>query len=231
MRFLNLFLSIALFAPLTQGESAALTAPAEGQTVFGVVAISGSAASPQFQRYELEFGYEPNPTDTWFPIQEPVLTPQPGGVLGQWNTAGIADGVYLIRLRLYRQDGSFAEAFIHNVLLKNGSPTPAASPGPTSGPGKTPEAAVTATGVLVELPPSSTPRPTATPRGAGSDSGSSAGSDIPGPAFSLPTFGRAFVTGIGWTLAAFVVMGLYSMLRPAIRPRLRRLIRDLLKPK
>lgn len=226
MRFLNFFLALTLFAPLLQDESVTLTAPAEGQTVSGVVVISGAAASPQFQRYELEFAYEPNPTDAWFPIQDPTLTPQPGGALGQWNTAGISDGVYLIRLRLYRLDGSFAEAFIHNVLLSNGMPTP---PGPATPVGATAPAeatspAPTATGAIVELPPTSTPRPTAT-------AGAPSGPDTLGPTLSLSTFARSFVAGIGWAVVAFLVMGAYGYLRPMIRPRLRRLIRDLLRPR
>lgn len=228
-----LFLALSLFSPLTQGESVAIIAPAGGQTVSGLVLVSGSAESPQFQRYELDFGYEPNPTDTWFPIQDPVLTPQPGGLLGQWDTVGqgIADGVYTLRVRLYRADGSVVEAFVHAIAVQNGSPS-AAAPSADTTPATTPATETpTATGVFVELPPSSTPRPTTTPRGVPAAAPSRLDSAVRGPTFSRTTFARAFVTGIGWAFGAFALMGLYAFVRPLVRPRLRQWIRRLLKPR
>jgi hypothetical protein len=208
-----------------QEESAAILTPAEGQSVAGLVAIAGTAASPGFQRYEVDFGYEPNVTDTWFPIQEPVSSQQFGGTLAQWDTVGqgIADGVYVLRLRVFRQDGTFLEAFAHNILLQNGSPL-----GPP-GQGAEPAAATpTATSVFVQLPPTSTPRPTLTPQPTDAPAAGQ-GEDPAQPLLDLPAFGSAFARGIGWTIGLFVLLGLYAALRPRLRPHLWRLIRRLVK--
>src|SRR3989304_3628957 len=51
---------------------AVITSPLDGAIVSGVVPISGAATHPQFQRYELAFGYSPDPTDTWFSLQDPA---------------------------------------------------------------------------------------------------------------------------------------------------------------
>ena len=217
-------------AAQVQGETVVLVAPAEGQTVAGLVNITGSAASPAFQRYELDFGYEPNPTDTWFPIQDPVLTPQSGGTLAGWDTAaqGIADGTYVIRLRLYRSDGSFAETFIHNLVLQNGSAAgPSAAPGETGQP-LPPSETPTATGVFVDLPPTSTPRPTLTPQPSQAPRSGPTSNRL-GPSLDLASFARAFTRGIGWTVAIFFVLGLYAALRPRVRPSLWRIIRRWIK--
>jgi hypothetical protein len=217
-------------AAQVQGETVTLLAPAEGQTVAGLVTIAGTAASPAFQRYEMDFGYDPNPTDTWFPMQDPVLTPQLGGPLAQWDTLGlgIADGTYVIRLRMYRTDGSFAEAFLHNLVLQNGSPAgPAAAPGETGQPAP-PSETPTATGVFVDLPPTSTPRPTVTPQPSLAPRPGPTPIDL-GPSFSLQSFEQALVRGVGWTVAAFVALGLYALLRSRLRPGLRRLMRRLIK--
>jgi hypothetical protein len=217
-----LILTLLPAAPArAQAEAATILAPVEGQTVAGTVTIAGQAAGPQFQRYELDFGYEPNPTDTWFPIQDPVVTPQFGGPLAQWDTVaqGIADGVYVLRLRVYRADGTFAESFVHNVILQNGFAAGPADPGlPTP----------TATGVFVQLPPTSTPRPVVTPRPTETPLPGRAEGSF-GPSLNLATFGRAFARGIGWTAFLFVLLGLYAALRPRLRPRLWRLIRRLVK--
>jgi hypothetical protein len=215
-----------------QSEIVAIAAPVEGQAVAGRVGIAGAAASPLFERYEIDFGYEPNPTDTWFPIGEPVRAQQTGGLLAEWDTLGlgVADGVYTLRLRVYRVDGTFVEAFARSIELRNGSaaaitPLPAGSAAlplteaPTG----------TATAVVVQLPPTSTPRPSATVTQPGPPPPGPAG--LAGPTFDLPNFGRAFVWGIGWTAGIFALIGLYAALRPRVRPHLWRLMRRLARPR
>jgi hypothetical protein len=211
-----------------QVETVSIAAPVEGQTIAGRVSIAGAATSPLFQRYEVEFGYEPNPTGTWFPIGEPVQAQQAGGILAEWDTLGlgIADGVYTLRLRVYRVDGTFAEALARNLQLRNGASAiagtlPAFTEGPTA----------TATSILIELPPTSTPRPTGRPTvpGPAAPPGGGPAVAVTGPTFDLLNFGRAFLSGIGWTAGAFALIGLYAALRPRVRPHLWRLMRRLAK--
>ena len=58
-------------APQLQGaDIAQITAPTEGQALSGLVTISGSANHPEFARYELAYGPDPNPNDAWQPFAE-----------------------------------------------------------------------------------------------------------------------------------------------------------------
>jgi hypothetical protein len=93
-------------------------------------------------------------------------------VLGRWDTTAVADGGYMLRLRVVRKDSNYQEAFIRGLRVANqgaqASPTPAA-PEPTFPPEATLNAeanapapdgeaqpAVVST-VLVEQPPTSIP--------------------------------------------------------------------------
>jgi hypothetical protein len=221
-----LALSLLPAAALAQEETATILNPAESQVVAGTVTISGTANSIGFQRYEVDFGYEPNVTDTWFPIQEPVPTPQFGGTLVQWDTValGIADGVYVLRLRVYRQDGSFLEAFAHNIILQNGFAAGPEQPGEPA----LPTATASPTGVFVQLPPTSTPRATSAPQPTATRApGAAQAADD--PLLNLPAFGRALTRGALWAVAAFIVLGIYTALRPRVRPHLWRWMHRLVK--
>jgi hypothetical protein len=223
-------LALAVSGPLRQAHAqetgpAILTAPLPGATLSGVVAILGTAAHPRFQRYELAFGYDPDPTDTWFSIQEPVTTPMPAGLLGRWDTTAIADGLYVLRLRVYTSDREYIETLVRGVRVQNQAPTPppATIPPATSLPAApgTPAVQVqpTATAPLIALPPAPTARPTA---GAGGNlnQGRSAGAGLSAQALSV-----AFGAGVQLTVVLFALLGAYLAMRAAAQAILRRLRR------
>jgi hypothetical protein len=196
--------------------AAALVTPLSGATLSGIVVITGTASHPQFQRYELAFGYDPNLTNTWFSIQDPVTLPVVGEVLGRWNTTGIADGVYIVRLRVYATDQGYVEAFVPGVRVQNTVatatlvPTPEMAP-PTETPlpvGPTPTAAALAAQGAVAT------------RAASSSSGTFL-SQI--TATANPALLReAFLTGVKATLVVFGLIGIYAGLSTLWRARLRR---------
>jgi hypothetical protein len=204
---------------------AVITSPLEGAIASGVVPIGGTATHPQFQRYELAFGYSPNPTDTWFSIQEPSTSQVVNDILGRWDTTGIADGNYVLRLRVYWTDRAFLEAFVQNVRIENATPTPIAaeeaietplplpSPEPTT-PAGTPEATP-----IIVLPATSTPRPTAN---AAIIIGGDSGAADTIPRLNSHTLGNAFLEGVRLTLIIFLLLGGYAGLRAALRSRPRR---------
>ena len=157
LAFIGLLASLlALSLPLVQAQDqglAIIMTPLDGATVGGIVPILGTATHPQFLRYELAFGYSPNPTDTWFTIQEPVKTPVVNEVLWRWDTTGLTDGVYTLRLRVYWTERLFVEAFARDVHIQNATPPPPPASQATT---PTPQVAkATATPVIV-LPPTST---------------------------------------------------------------------------
>lgn len=207
--------------------AAVITEPLPGATVSGVVAILGTAADPQFQRYELAFSYDPDPTGTWFSLQDPVTVPMPAGLLSRWDTTNITDGLYVLRLRVYTSNRLYTETLVRGVRVQNSAPTsqpplsPTATiPGPPTGPdliaAQTPP---TATAPLIALPPAPTARPTPDSAG-GFEQGRPA---EPGP--STQALRAAFNAGVQLTVIAFVLLGAYLALRAAaqaIGQRLRR---------
>ena len=199
---------------------AVITAPLDGAVVSGLVLISGAATHPQFQRYELAFGYSPNPTDTWFSIQDPASTQVVNDVLGRWDTGGITDGLYVLRLRVYWTERNYLEAFVRNVLVQNTPPTPAAPlPEATASLAPLPSPTLSApagaaTQPLIILPPPSTPRPTTSAAiaiGGGTGMG-----DL---RLNRQIIQSAFFDGVRLTLILFALLGAYAGLRAAWRAR------------
>ena len=100
-----------------------ITQPVAGEAIFGLVTIEGSADHPSFVSYELSFAYQPNPEDTWFPIMQSIQTPISEGRLGIWDTTGITDGTYQLRLRVWLKNGNALEAFVEDLRVRNTIPT------------------------------------------------------------------------------------------------------------
>jgi len=213
--------------------AAVIASPLEGAVVSGLVSISGTATHPQFQHYELAFGYDPNPTDTWFSIQEPATTQVVNDRLGRWSTSDLTDGVYVLRLRVYWSERGFLEAFVHNIRVQNATPTPTAgqpaatntmTPLPnlvsTAPPAAaTPQAgASTATQPLILLPPTSTPRP-ATGAGNSTSNGEASSSST---RLNTALIEKAFFDGVTFSLISFALLGIYLGARAALRSRPRR---------
>ena len=209
----------SLAAPLTQGPIAAITSPADGQELLGVVTISGSANHPEFDRYEIAFGPEPNPNDAW-QVFSTNQQPVDNNVLGLWDTGSVGDGTYSLRLRVVRKDSNYDEAFVRGLQVVNqqprGTPTPIAPEATfppeattdiaTAVPGVEPTARTVPT-VLVEQPPTSLPAAvapgaTATPANRAGSGGSAAFVDL-GPIVSTCLSG-AIVAGFVFALVGVI---------------------------
>lgn len=212
-----LILGAAALASAQEGQ-AIIARPAPGDRVFGEVQIVGTATHPEFRRYQLEFATADQP-DVWLPIQEPVSQQISDGVLGVWNTmAGLPDGVYRLRLRVFLRNGASFETVVDELHVTNTQPTPVptavpqptsprVTPSPTLGPSPTP---------LIWQPPSVTPRAAA----GGSAPPSRPAADGAGP--SLAQWQAACCNGIYLTLALFALLVFYLGVRTSLRPWLRR---------
>jgi len=151
-------------APQRQGQDIAqITSPTEGQEISGLVTITGSADHPDFARWELAYGPDPNPNDAWQPFTE-GNQPVHDGTIGTWNTGVIADGGYMLRLRVIRKDSNYSEAFIRGLKVSNSAPigTPTSIPPAATFPAEQPtfsaiEAAQPIATIMVEQPPTSAP--------------------------------------------------------------------------
>ncbi|MFZ5922170.1 MAG: hypothetical protein ACOYY3_14065 [Chloroflexota bacterium] len=147
-------LAVLVTAPAAVAQQAGpvITSPTDGQALQGVVQIIGSTQVDGFASAEVAFAYAGDPTGTWFLIASPA-TPVTSGLLAEWDTSSITDADYVLRLRVFRQDGSSVEARVTGLRVRNTLPVETS----------TPTAAPTAT---VTLPPLETPTPvppTATP--------------------------------------------------------------------
>ena len=96
-----------------------ITDPKQGDLVDDTVPILGTVGNAEFDHYELHFALSPNPTDTWFPIVLSGTIPVSNGVLGQWDTNGISNGRYIIRLRAFDYDGNLISKAIVNDISIN----------------------------------------------------------------------------------------------------------------
>ncbi|MCS7071556.1 MAG: PKD domain-containing protein [Anaerolinea sp.] len=88
----------------------------------------GSASHPNFLQYQVEFGPDPNPNDLWYLVTNPVLQPVQNGLLGIWNTLGLSDSTYQVRLRVFLRDGTVQQTTVGSLRVQNSAPTPALSP-------------------------------------------------------------------------------------------------------
>lgn len=92
-------LNVARTLPVDSVLDVAISSPAPGAQVdpaVATVAITGTAAGPDFVSYTLSYGRGRAPTE-WVPIAGPVGAPVTGGLLGTWRLAREA-GLFTIRL-------------------------------------------------------------------------------------------------------------------------------------
>ena len=159
------FLALALFLPqrasAQTGTDIRITAPASGDTLQGLINITGTSAAEGFFAAELSFAYasditlEGGSTSTWFLIYS---TDQPvtEGLLAAWDTSLVTDGDYNLRLRVTLQDGTILESLVTGLRIRNQTPTET----PTLAPTSTPDFDRSA--VSTPLPPTPMPAPTST---------------------------------------------------------------------
>jgi hypothetical protein len=217
--------------------------PANGDIIGGIVIVSGTAAHPEFLRYELAFFQDFNPGAGWIVFAEgdqPVIN----NTLAVWDTTVgrnvnapvFPDGRYQLRLRVVRADFNYDEYFTRELTISNDEPTPTPTitatltitVAPTILPDRTP--AAPALGPLPSLTPFPTPSPPAPPLQEAVGREDRQTSDDPDqPRGLLPQlmtieverFSRAFWTGVKLTFYLFVALGGYLLLRTIWRSRFR----------
>lgn len=159
--------------PLAQQREVQITSPETNAELRGVVVIVGSAASPNFQFYKVEFGVGPNPNQ-WAIVGSIHEQPVVNGQLEAWDTTGLPDGVYSLRLQVVKKDGNYDEFFLRQLLIANSKPaatetpseTPTEAPFVTETPRPDPSSVITpqaTSTVAIIAPTAALSRPTVTP--------------------------------------------------------------------
>ncbi len=164
--------------------NAAITAPASGATLSGIVQIEGNAAlGGQFQYYKLEVS--PDGRDAFNTIGGLVRQQVNGGQLGVWDSASVPDGTYQLRLRVVDPTGNYCEATVGGLRVQNSAPVqPTDTPTPVETEA-TPEFSVVPTAVpTINIPggefTSGSAQATAQPTGSATQSASGSSSSLPG---------------------------------------------------
>jgi hypothetical protein len=151
--------------PEQQADLAFISFPGDNEVVRGVISITGSAAHPAFDRFQVSYAREPVAgNNAWVAVgierQDPVIN----GELAIWDTTTVPDGSYSLRLRVIRRDGNYSEIETNQVVVANAVPTET----PTlEGPQETPTPTITPTSipptltVIVEQPVVDTATPRA----------------------------------------------------------------------
>ncbi|NIP43968.1 MAG: S8 family serine peptidase [candidate division Zixibacteria bacterium] len=101
---------------------AELSSPAESDTVTSLTSIIGSASSPGFSHYHLEFKMAGD--NQWQLIDEST-SPIVNGLLGTWEAAALTEGSYLLRLSVFADSGILDSdsvyVFMKSILTANGN--------------------------------------------------------------------------------------------------------------
>ncbi len=108
-----------------------ITAPKSGERLKRIVEIAGMADSPDFVAYRVEYGLG-SPPAAWTLLLRSE-TKQPGGGLALWNTDGLPDGNYTLRVVLEDSVRGELSTFVTVIIGKGDtrvSSTPLPKPTP-----------------------------------------------------------------------------------------------------
>lgn len=198
---------VAHAAPWAQGVQAVITSPSMNAVVRGKVLINGSAAHPNFWKYEIHLAPEPNPQNQWqvIGIHETQVI---NGLLETWDTTRFPDGTYSLLLRVVDKTGNYQEYFVRQISVSNAQPTETPTPTATRPPTNTPTPKPSPTVIIIEpapniVPPTATPtleRPTRPPA-------------VSAPGIDLKGWQEAFLMGAGTMGAIFLLVGLIYLIR------------------
>jgi hypothetical protein len=157
-RYLVLLPILLFLLAAQESPTIAISSPRPGDILRGQVNITGTTSDPDFLSAQLEFSYASALDETWFPIQT-LSQPVFDALLYIWDTTLITDGSYILRLRVFRNDGTFQEVTVPFTLQNDAQPTP--TPPPTATPRE--ETIPVPTPFLLAASPTPTELPRATP--------------------------------------------------------------------
>lgn len=137
--------------PATGGFSS----PVDGATLSGLVEIKGTALSS----WDLSFSYSDDSSGTWFALAQSA-DPISDGIFATWDTTGITDGMYILRLHVSAADGP--QDFKINVRVQNYSQAESPTPLVTATIVSSPAPTLVSAAVEASATPSYTPAPSPT---------------------------------------------------------------------
>lgn len=115
--------------PVPPEPQLSIDSPRAGEALQGMISIHGSLPAADFRSAEVAFGYQSDPTNTWFLIQQ-VSSPAAAGVLAGWDTTTISDGMYRLRLQVLLKDGKVVEQTVNGLRVRNYTAVEPSTPEP-----------------------------------------------------------------------------------------------------
>ena len=170
-----------------------IDSPQNGEALQGVVEVIGTSDIVGFKSAEVAFAYGKD-SSTWFLISSSGQSVR-DGALASWDTTTIADGTYLLRVRVNTTDGEVVDVEAKDLRVRNYSPIETSTPRPEE---------QTAEPYVVLPDATAVPTPT----------------DLPDNPASVTMTKLTFslVEGVAFVLIVFIVIGIYSAARRK-RPR------------
>jgi hypothetical protein len=134
-----------------------IQSPLPGQAIRGNVPILVDTTTMGFLSAELSFGYDNDPSGTWFLVDQ-SQEPNQGEVMTEWDTTTLTDGSYVLRLVVSLSDGNQYTTFVQALRVRNYSPieTDTPSPSATSAPLATPLPSITPSSTATLILPTPT---------------------------------------------------------------------------
>jgi len=127
-----LIISLLVFVLVLSAQSAVFIEwEADETSVSGTVEIRGSVNPPGFQSYFLEAAlFQPagEQPALWLPITLPSIQAMENGVLGEWQTTILEDGVYQLRLHVVLNSGESIFYTIAPIAVNNEGRTLSSAP-------------------------------------------------------------------------------------------------------
>lgn len=215
--------SLVKAAPLQQDCSGvAISSPrASGDPVRGRVNISGSASIPNFQFYKVEYAPGRNPPESSYRNIAPDVhrTAVVGGLLDVWDTAGVPDGAYALRLTVVDIRGNFPcpPVVVQPIIVANRAPVATNTPIVTPTEVTTPTVALSSAATRPAAPTAPTiVLPTSAARSTSAVTATAALTQTTRPLISfdfLPDVTQALLYGVCGMGVLLAVVGIYAIAR------------------
>jgi len=220
------FDTLALGAPLQEDCSGVvISSPSSGDAVRGRISIVGSAFIPQFQFYKVELAAGAAAPDSAFRnlAGDVHRSAVQSGVLEGWDTTGVPDGTYSLRLTVVDIRGNFpcTPATVRVVVANRAptnTPTPSATdtPTPSATGSPSPQASSAATrpaAPTIDLPTSAARSTDAITTTTGVSTTNTSGARNLLNLDYLPSMGQACVLGALISAAVFVLYAVFAVAR------------------
>jgi hypothetical protein len=103
--FATLVFLLVVFPAAAQGEAVVITWPPPVYDVSGTISVIGTVNPPDLQAYFLQVSLYDQQPPAWIPASTLKNQPVVNGVLAEWPTTTVPDGIYQLRLQVRLRSG------------------------------------------------------------------------------------------------------------------------------